>query len=93
MDMPTYLEWIKFLADMLAVVGLDMDDSDLVQITMNDLPIKYEYFITLISANFSNASITFPELFDLLLMQEKRLKMLKSSMSDFNIPVQALPQA
>ncbi|KAF3778927.1 hypothetical protein EJ110_NYTH42540 [Nymphaea thermarum] len=36
MDMHTYLEWIKFLADTLAVAGIDTNDSDLVQITMND---------------------------------------------------------
>ncbi|KAF3780269.1 Retrovirus-related Pol polyprotein from transposon TNT 1-94 [Nymphaea thermarum] len=40
MDMHTYLKRIKFLADTLAAAGLDTDDSDLVQITMND-PIRH----------------------------------------------------
>ncbi|KAF3783834.1 hypothetical protein EJ110_NYTH31571 [Nymphaea thermarum] len=36
MDMQTYLERIKFLADTLSAAGLDTTDGDLVQITMND---------------------------------------------------------
>ncbi|KAF3791830.1 hypothetical protein EJ110_NYTH12731 [Nymphaea thermarum] len=93
MDMHTYLKRIKFHADTLAAAGIDTDDSDLVQIMMNGSPIEYESFITLISANSSNAAITFFELFDLLLTQENRLEMFKSSMSNSNISIQALPQA
>ncbi|KAF3782728.1 hypothetical protein EJ110_NYTH24450 [Nymphaea thermarum] len=37
MDMRTYLERIKFLADTLATTGIDTDDNDLVQITMNEV--------------------------------------------------------
>uniref|UniRef100_A0A5K0XZS8 CCHC-type domain-containing protein n=1 Tax=Nymphaea colorata TaxID=210225 RepID=A0A5K0XZS8_9MAGN len=92
MDMQTYLERIKFLADTLSAAGLDTTDGDLVQITMNGLPIEYESFVTLISTNSSNASITFSELFDLLLTQEKRLTMFKSARVDPHKSIQALPQ-
>ncbi|KAF3781702.1 hypothetical protein EJ110_NYTH25902 [Nymphaea thermarum] len=37
MNMHTYLERIKFLADTLAAVGIDTDDSDLVHITTNEV--------------------------------------------------------
>ncbi|KAF3774891.1 hypothetical protein EJ110_NYTH52043 [Nymphaea thermarum] len=43
----------------------EVDDSDLVPITMNGLPVECESFVTLISANSSYASFTFSELFDL----------------------------
>ncbi|KAF3774000.1 hypothetical protein EJ110_NYTH54092 [Nymphaea thermarum] len=59
MNMHTYLERIKFLADILAAAGIDTDDSDLVQITMNSLPFEYESFIALISANSSNPQLHF----------------------------------
>ncbi|KAF3789370.1 hypothetical protein EJ110_NYTH18497 [Nymphaea thermarum] len=91
MDMQTYLERIKFLAYTLAATGLDAANGDLVMITINGLPIEYESFVTLISANSSNVSITSSELFDLLLTQEKRLDMFKSSIADPNKSIQALP--
>ncbi|KAF3796832.1 Retrovirus-related Pol polyprotein from transposon TNT 1-94 [Nymphaea thermarum] len=78
MSMRTYLEKIRFLADTLSAAGQQTIDSDLVQITMNGLPAEYESFITLFTAGTHQSVITFAELVDLLLNQEKRLDLLKS---------------
>ncbi|KAF3780414.1 hypothetical protein EJ110_NYTH36797 [Nymphaea thermarum] len=72
-DYANLLEQIKLLADTLSTAGHEIDDSDLVQTTMNGLPVEYESSVTLISASSSSVSITFSEVFDLLLTQEKRL--------------------
>ncbi|KAF3777019.1 hypothetical protein EJ110_NYTH46522 [Nymphaea thermarum] len=90
------LSWIKATVSepvfRQIVTRLDTMDGDIVQITMNGFPIEYESFLTLISANSSNASITFSELFDLLLTQEKRLNMFKLVRVDPHKSVRALPQ-
>ncbi|KAF3785643.1 hypothetical protein EJ110_NYTH27126 [Nymphaea thermarum] len=85
MPMQVYLDKIKFLSDALSTAGQDISDQDLVQITRNGLSSEYESFITMLTGP-SSSHISFSELFDLLMNQEKRLALLKSTSIEFVQP-------
>lgn len=80
--MSEYLDKSKLPADTLVATGQTIDNDELIQVTLNGLPMEYESLITSITTGSSSSTLKFPELYGLLLNQERRLSLLRPKTID-----------
>ncbi|KAH9319615.1 hypothetical protein KI387_021384, partial [Taxus chinensis] len=73
-DVTNLLTKLKEIKNQFEIMGVKVEEKSLVEITLNSLPMMYEYLITSLEVVDNIDTLTFEELSGYLLQEEQRVR-------------------